>query len=114
MPVASTGTRDSRAVLLLGNDGWVVHKEGGVVFSLDVTRVMFSSGMGGGGCLCLSVYIMACISWCVYHGVCISWRVYHGVYSMVCVYHGVYLMVCDDTKTTNHLTNPPDKHSPPT
>lgn len=38
------GTRDSQAVLLLGDSGWVAHKEGGVVYHLDVTRVMFSSG----------------------------------------------------------------------
>ncbi|GLI67646.1 hypothetical protein VaNZ11_011895, partial [Volvox africanus] len=42
--VANTGTRDSRAVLLLGADGWVSHREGGVTFHLDVTRCMFSSG----------------------------------------------------------------------
>lgn len=63
---APAGTRDSRAVLLLdggddvtpgggggvGSDqaGWVTHREGGVLFSLDVTRCMFSSGgeMGRG------------------------------------------------------------------
>ncbi|PNH03589.1 tRNA wybutosine-synthesizing protein 5, partial [Tetrabaena socialis] len=43
-PVANTGTRDSRALLLLGADGWVAHREGGVLFRLDVTRCMFSSG----------------------------------------------------------------------
>ncbi|GFR52771.1 hypothetical protein Agub_g15382, partial [Astrephomene gubernaculifera] len=43
-PVANTGTRDSRAVLLLGSHGWVAHREGGVLFRLDVTRCMFSSG----------------------------------------------------------------------
>ncbi|GIM07394.1 hypothetical protein Vretimale_11539 [Volvox reticuliferus] len=42
--VANTGTRDSRAVLLLGSDGWVAHREGSVTFHLDVTRCMFSSG----------------------------------------------------------------------
>lgn len=43
-PVANTGTRDSQARLLLGGCGWVQHKEGGVVYSLDVTKCMFSSG----------------------------------------------------------------------
>lgn len=41
MPV---GTRDSQATLLLGNNGWVQHKEGGVLYALDVTKCMFSSG----------------------------------------------------------------------
>ncbi|KAL0023672.1 hypothetical protein WJX77_012323 [Trebouxia sp. C0004] len=43
-PVANTGTRDSQARQLLGDSGWVQHKEGGVVYSLDVTKCMFSSG----------------------------------------------------------------------
>ncbi|BDA41177.1 probable tRNA wybutosine-synthesizing protein 5 at C-terminar half [Coccomyxa sp. Obi] len=43
-PVANTGTRDSQVQLLKGDDGWVRHLEGGVVYSLDVTRCMFSSG----------------------------------------------------------------------
>lgn len=30
--------------MLLGDDGWVVHREAGVVFELDVTRCMYSSG----------------------------------------------------------------------
>lgn len=30
--------------LLLGADGWVVHKENGISFTLDVTQCMFSSG----------------------------------------------------------------------
>ena len=38
------GTRDSQAQLLLGDSGWVKHKEGGVLYSLDVTKCMFSSG----------------------------------------------------------------------
>lgn len=42
-PVAETGTRDSRAVLLTPNcDGWVHHREGGVTFVLDITRCMYS------------------------------------------------------------------------
>lgn len=39
-----TGTRDSQATLLHGRDGWVLHKESGVLFALDVTKCMFSSG----------------------------------------------------------------------
>ena len=39
-----TGTRDSQAELLLGESGWVQHKEGSVLYSLDVTKCMFSSG----------------------------------------------------------------------
>lgn len=38
------GTRDSQVQLLKGDSGWVRHLEGGVVYSLDVTRCMFSSG----------------------------------------------------------------------
>lgn len=40
----SAGTRDSQAQLVLGASGWVQHKEGGVLYSLDVTKCMFSSG----------------------------------------------------------------------
>ncbi len=36
--------RDSQAELLLGEDGWVEHKESGVTFCLDATKCMFSSG----------------------------------------------------------------------
>lgn len=43
-PIANTGTRDSQARLLLGDHGWVQHKEGGVIYSFDVTKCMFSSG----------------------------------------------------------------------
>ena len=43
-PTLRTGTRDSQAELLLGANGWVQHKEGGVLYSLDVTKCMFSSG----------------------------------------------------------------------
>lgn len=31
-------------MLLRGSDGWVRHLEGGVVYSLDITCCMFSSG----------------------------------------------------------------------
>lgn len=51
------GTRDSQVELLYGTNGWVQHKENGVIYSLDVTRCMFSSGnvtergrMGGLDC----------------------------------------------------------------
>ena len=43
-PILGSGTRDSQAELLLGRDGWVQHKEGGVLYCLDVTKCMFSSG----------------------------------------------------------------------
>jgi hypothetical protein len=36
--------RDSQAELLLGGDGWAAHKEHGVLFTLDATKCMFSSG----------------------------------------------------------------------
>lgn len=42
--LVTTGTRDSQAQLVLGASGWVQHKEGGVLYSLDVTKCMFSSG----------------------------------------------------------------------
>ncbi len=43
--VCCAGTRDSQAVMLLGSDGWVTHRENGVTYVLDVTRCMFSSGV---------------------------------------------------------------------
>ena len=36
--------RESRAGLLHGEDGWVNHREGGVVYRFDALRSMFSSG----------------------------------------------------------------------
>jgi tRNA G37 N-methylase Trm5 len=50
--VPRAGTRDSRATLLLGGHGLVSHREGGVVFSMDVTACMFSSGAEGLACGC--------------------------------------------------------------
>ncbi len=54
--VASDAVRSSRAVLLLGGDGRVRHAEHGVLYCLDVTRCMFSSGnvteRGRMGALC--------------------------------------------------------------
>ena len=39
--------RESRAVSLYGNnDGWVEHKELGVAYGFDCSKVMFSSGNG--------------------------------------------------------------------
>ena len=38
------GTRDSQAGLLLGQEGWVIQRQHGIKYSLDVTRCMFSSG----------------------------------------------------------------------
>lgn len=31
-------------MLLFGDDGWVQHRENGVLFAFDVTKCMFSSG----------------------------------------------------------------------
>ena len=42
--VLCAGTRNSKAVLLKGKDGWVEHRENGILYCLDVTRCMFSSG----------------------------------------------------------------------
>ena len=36
--------RQSRVEMLLGEDGWVELKQHGVLYQLDVTKVMFSSG----------------------------------------------------------------------
>ena len=42
--VRCAGTRDSKAALLKGKTGWVEHRENGILYCLDVTRCMFSSG----------------------------------------------------------------------
>ena len=47
MPHLVTGTRDSQVELLLGEEGWVVQRQHGIKYSLDVTRCMFSSGNVG-------------------------------------------------------------------
>ncbi|CEM11424.1 unnamed protein product [Vitrella brassicaformis CCMP3155] len=39
-------TRDSKAVLMWGGDGWTTHRENGVVYRFDVTTNMFASGNG--------------------------------------------------------------------
>ncbi|XP_059068139.1 tRNA wybutosine-synthesizing protein 2/3/4 isoform X2 [Cryptomeria japonica] len=42
--IAATGTRDSTLELLLGDNGWVEHRENGIMYCFDVTKCMFSSG----------------------------------------------------------------------
>ncbi|XP_074307515.1 tRNA wybutosine-synthesizing protein 2/3/4-like [Silene latifolia] len=42
--VASTGTRDSRLEILVGDSGWVHHRENGIIYCFDVTKCMFSWG----------------------------------------------------------------------
>jgi tRNA wybutosine-synthesizing protein 5 len=44
--VAENLLRESRASLLLGDNGWAVHRENGIWYELDVTKSMFSSGNG--------------------------------------------------------------------
>ena len=42
--VDSGPMRESNAELLLGENGWVNHKEHGVIYCFDATKVMFSAG----------------------------------------------------------------------
>ncbi|CAK7351211.1 unnamed protein product [Dovyalis caffra] len=42
--VASTGTRDSTLEILVGDNGWVDHRENGILYSFDATKCMFSWG----------------------------------------------------------------------
>ena len=42
--IADNGRRESRVELLLGDDGWVAHRENGIVYCFDVSECMFSSG----------------------------------------------------------------------
>ncbi|XP_021719707.1 tRNA wybutosine-synthesizing protein 2/3/4-like [Chenopodium quinoa] len=42
--VASTGTRDSRLEILIGDNGWVEHRENGIAYCFDTTKCMFSWG----------------------------------------------------------------------
>lgn len=42
--VASTGTRDSTLEVLVGDNGWVDHRENGILYSFDATKCMFSWG----------------------------------------------------------------------
>ncbi|XP_020225983.1 tRNA wybutosine-synthesizing protein 2/3/4 [Cajanus cajan] len=43
-PVAATGTRDSTLQILVGDNGWVNHRENGILYSFDATKCMFSWG----------------------------------------------------------------------
>lgn len=42
--VASTGTRDSTLEMLVGDNGWVEHRENGILYSFNTTKCMFSWG----------------------------------------------------------------------
>ncbi|XP_030469651.1 tRNA wybutosine-synthesizing protein 2/3/4 [Syzygium oleosum] len=42
--VARTSTRDSALKILSGDDGWVAHRENGILYSFDATKCMFSWG----------------------------------------------------------------------
>ncbi|KAL8032845.1 hypothetical protein ABFX02_13G123600 [Erythranthe guttata] len=42
--IAPTGTRDSKLEILVGDDGWVDHRENGILYSFDATKCMFSWG----------------------------------------------------------------------
>ncbi|KAL2931413.1 tRNA wybutosine-synthesizing protein 2/3/4 [Bienertia sinuspersici] len=42
--VASNGTRDSRLQILVGDNGWVEHRENGIIYCFDATKCMFSWG----------------------------------------------------------------------
>ncbi|OVA06603.1 tRNA transferase Trm5/Tyw2 [Macleaya cordata] len=42
--IAPTGTRDSTLEILVGDNGWVDHRENGILYSFDVTKCMFSWG----------------------------------------------------------------------
>ncbi|KAI3948825.1 hypothetical protein MKX01_022239 [Papaver californicum] len=42
--IAPTGTRDSTLEILVGDSGWVDHRENGILYSFDVTKCMFSWG----------------------------------------------------------------------
>eukprot|EP01138_Halocafeteria_seosinensis_P007657 gb/GECG01007825.1/.p1 GENE.gb/GECG01007825.1/~~gb/GECG01007825.1/.p1 ORF type:complete len:1688 (+),score=172.13 gb/GECG01007825.1/:1-5064(+) len=42
--IAQSCTRDSRVELLFGDDPWVTIKENGILYTLDITKVMFSTG----------------------------------------------------------------------
>ncbi|KAK9022971.1 hypothetical protein V6N11_003207 [Hibiscus sabdariffa] len=42
--VAANGTRDSTLEILVGDSGWVDHRENGILYSFDATKCMFSWG----------------------------------------------------------------------
>ncbi|KAK4284380.1 hypothetical protein QN277_001222 [Acacia crassicarpa] len=43
-PVAANGTRDSMLQILVGDNGWVDHRENGILYSFDASKCMFSWG----------------------------------------------------------------------
>ncbi|XP_028762976.1 tRNA wybutosine-synthesizing protein 2/3/4 [Neltuma alba] len=43
-PVAANGTRDSTLQILVGDNGWVGHRENGILYSFDASKCMFSWG----------------------------------------------------------------------
>lgn len=43
-PIAPTGTRDSKLEIVVGDSGWVEHRENGILYSFDATKCMFSWG----------------------------------------------------------------------
>lgn len=42
--VEPNGTRDSTLEMLVGANGWVDHRENGILYSFDATKCMFSWG----------------------------------------------------------------------
>ena len=42
--VEPNGTRDSTLEILVGDNGWVNHRENGILYSFDATKCMFSWG----------------------------------------------------------------------
>nr|GFC15527.1 tRNA wybutosine-synthesizing protein 2/3/4 isoform X1 [Tanacetum cinerariifolium] len=42
--ISPNGTRDSGLEMLIGDNGWVDHRENGVLYSFDATKCMFSWG----------------------------------------------------------------------
>ncbi|VFQ92464.1 unnamed protein product [Cuscuta campestris] len=42
--ISPSGTRDSTLEMLVGDDGWVNHRENGILYSFDATKCMFSWG----------------------------------------------------------------------
>ncbi|KAK4439340.1 tRNA wybutosine-synthesizing protein 2/3/4 [Sesamum alatum] len=42
--IAQTGTRDSKLEILVGDNGWVDHREKGILYSFDAAKCMFSWG----------------------------------------------------------------------
>lgn len=42
--MAATKTRDSKLEVLYGENGWVEHRENGLLYCFDATKCMFSSG----------------------------------------------------------------------